>query len=558
MIGTRHSRLTEATMMDWLRTLDQQGVARLPEPAEIMERYGFDNTELARTLIAQLADGGIIRVNRRSGYAEFAILPPRPARCAIATVSRDVGGDVDDDEDVPDLPLSRREARQVDAGLAQIRDAITKPRDTQGASVDRGAWGCGHPRDAENSRNKGSGRYGCKSCHSENIDRKRERNRRYYETHKEQESARSIAKSKALVAKIKSYLAAYLASHPCVDCGEADITVLDFDHRVPAEKLFRLSDARRGKYRPALVEQEVAKCDVRCSNCHRRRTLRQISLGEIDRRPRVLRETPGASSSGDATRIIDRAPPMPERHEVETAGLATKGPADALSPPVGHPSRTDAGEPPAQVAEAHEQAREPASQSVEARHTDGPPYRMPRKAKAAQKFKCGHSRTPENSYTNGGKKRRCATCKKAVSLKQAQAVAAERKPKLERDPALLCEIEQFLVHNRMGATTFGKLALNRLQVVGQLRSGAKLMPETAGRIRAFMAGYVAPVRDPGGRNLRAVVSADPVVPILDTVKPHIRKEVLRAWREDGRPADQFLTDLIDLGLEQYQAFRRAA
>jgi hypothetical protein len=45
----------------------------------------------------------------------------------------------------------------------------------------------------------------------------------------------------------------------------------------------------------------------------------------------------------------------------------------------------------------------------------------------------------------------------------------------------------------------------------------------------------------------------------DTGRRHrISAAVQRAWREDGRPLDVFVTDLIDLGLESYLAFRNRA
>jgi hypothetical protein len=63
----------------------------------------------------------------------------------------------------------------------------------------------------------------------------------------------------------------YLLSHPCVDCGELDPTVLEFDH-VRGEKLFTIS-VNFCDRRWELIELEIAKCDIRCTNCHLVRTI---------------------------------------------------------------------------------------------------------------------------------------------------------------------------------------------------------------------------------------------------------------------------------------------
>jgi len=70
-------------------------------------------------------------------------------------------------------------------------------------------------------------------------------------------------------------LSDYLRTHPCVDCGETDPVLLDFDHRDPRTKTATVAAlVKRGDAR-ALVA-EMAKCDVRCANDHRRRTARQF------------------------------------------------------------------------------------------------------------------------------------------------------------------------------------------------------------------------------------------------------------------------------------------
>lgn len=61
---------------------------------------------------------------------------------------------------------------------------------------------------------------------------------------------------------------------PCFDCGNLfPPAVMEFDHRIAAEKTFNLSRAREHPF--ALVKVEIAKCDLVCANCHRVRTVRR-------------------------------------------------------------------------------------------------------------------------------------------------------------------------------------------------------------------------------------------------------------------------------------------
>ena len=68
----------------------------------------------------------------------------------------------------------------------------------------------------------------------------------------------------------KEYILKYLLEHPCKDCGEDDIRVLQFDH---------LSDKKgditnlMNRYSLKVLMAEIAKCDVVCCNCHQIRTL---------------------------------------------------------------------------------------------------------------------------------------------------------------------------------------------------------------------------------------------------------------------------------------------
>ena len=63
----------------------------------------------------------------------------------------------------------------------------------------------------------------------------------------------------------------YLLDHPCVDCGEKDPLVLEFDH-VRGEKKREVSKLLCNGYAWKTIRAEIKKCVVRCANCHRHKT----------------------------------------------------------------------------------------------------------------------------------------------------------------------------------------------------------------------------------------------------------------------------------------------
>lgn len=71
----------------------------------------------------------------------------------------------------------------------------------------------------------------------------------------------------------------YLQTHPCVDCGENDPLVLEFDHvRDKSKEISYLVE----KCTWTKVEEEIEKCEVRCVNCHRRKTTKQLGWSKIN------------------------------------------------------------------------------------------------------------------------------------------------------------------------------------------------------------------------------------------------------------------------------------
>lgn len=76
---------------------------------------------------------------------------------------------------------------------------------------------------------------------------------------KEKEKKRYKEKAKKLI-NFKKTL-------QCKKCGEKRFYLFDFHHRNPDEKDYSISDNPRASLES--IQDEIAKCDVLCSNCHR-------------------------------------------------------------------------------------------------------------------------------------------------------------------------------------------------------------------------------------------------------------------------------------------------
>ncbi len=100
--------------------------------------------------------------------------------------------------------------------------------------------------------------------------------REHYVKNAEKHNARRAETRRRHRIRNRAYVLEYLRSHPCVDCGETNLNVLDFDHTDPEFKEDEISHlSRRGRSLTDL-KREIERCMVRCANCHRRRTARQF------------------------------------------------------------------------------------------------------------------------------------------------------------------------------------------------------------------------------------------------------------------------------------------
>ncbi len=133
-------------------------------------------------------------------------------------------------------------------------------------------------------RNKKKGRRHrcCKVCHAAYRREHYQENRKKYIGMARDWDAQNGEK---LFQRSLEYVFNYLREHPCVDCGETNILVLEFDH-VRGEKQYDIGTMIHGNSSLKKLEEEIAKCEVRCASCHRIKTALQENWSILS----VLRE----------------------------------------------------------------------------------------------------------------------------------------------------------------------------------------------------------------------------------------------------------------------------
>jgi len=90
----------------------------------------------------------------------------------------------------------------------------------------------------------------------------------HYQRNKQKMIEKASINNKITFQRNSKYVNDYLLSHPCVDCGNNNTIVLEFDH-IKDDKKFNISDIRKRAYSLKTIQDEISKCEVRCANCHR-------------------------------------------------------------------------------------------------------------------------------------------------------------------------------------------------------------------------------------------------------------------------------------------------
>ena len=116
-------------------------------------------------------------------------------------------------------------------------------------------------------RNKRAGKRStrCKECQNKYS-------KKHYLQNKEKHNKRRYENQKRYKNRNRQFLFNYLKDKSCIDCGESDPIVLEFDHLRDKEDNISNLVARAASL--SKIKREIEKCVIRCANCHRRKTAR--------------------------------------------------------------------------------------------------------------------------------------------------------------------------------------------------------------------------------------------------------------------------------------------
>lgn len=108
-----------------------------------------------------------------------------------------------------------------------------------------------------------------------NVSDRKAASKRHYAANK----AKYLERNKLYRVEIRGYVRKIKEETPCADCGNSyPYYVMDFDHlEDKVENVSSLSATGR----IGALKREIEKCEIVCTNCHRKRTHDRLSISPL-------------------------------------------------------------------------------------------------------------------------------------------------------------------------------------------------------------------------------------------------------------------------------------
>ena len=103
-----------------------------------------------------------------------------------------------------------------------------------------------------------------RAYNKEYLKKHYKKNKDYYKSKAKASKSKQRNWNRSFVDRIKRMFG-------CVDCGESNPVVLEFDH-VRGEKVGNIANMVHAPLSISAIKEEIRKCEVRCANCHRKKT----------------------------------------------------------------------------------------------------------------------------------------------------------------------------------------------------------------------------------------------------------------------------------------------
>lgn len=92
----------------------------------------------------------------------------------------------------------------------------------------------------------------------------------YQRSYYKQNTERQKEHTKRRREEIAKWLKELKSTLSCERCGENHPATLDFHHRDPSLKIIAVERLHKSGWKQSRLEEEISKCEVLCSNCHRK------------------------------------------------------------------------------------------------------------------------------------------------------------------------------------------------------------------------------------------------------------------------------------------------